>query len=70
MNMKNSEFTERQIQEIYEFLEEYVPAEKLKARRELLSMLRYDRSIMKSRILAAQKKMLSEIDDVVKNDSK
>jgi len=66
--MRDSEFTNKEMKRIYEFLERYVPESKMKARRELLSLLRYDRSIWKQRVSGAVKKMLSEIDNIGSNN--
>jgi len=66
--MRDSEFTNKEMKRIYEFLEQYVPEDKMKARRELLSLLRYDRAIWKQRVSGAVKKMLSEIDNIGSNN--
>ncbi|MCF8218744.1 MAG: hypothetical protein K9J21_07155 [Bacteroidales bacterium] len=63
--MKTSEFTEKQIKEIYVFLDEYVKKDKkVEAKQVIFSILRYDRTIMKHRLLSAWNNMLKQLDSI------
>lgn len=63
-NRTKSEFTELEMMRIYEFIDEFVSEEqgKVRAKQLLLSIIRYDRVIMKHTISSALNKFLTEMD--------
>jgi hypothetical protein len=63
--MRNSEFTEKQLKEIYAFLETYVDENyRVEAGRTIKSLIRYDRTIWKQRLQKTWNDMLSKIDTI------
>lgn len=53
-----SQFTEKELERIYEFLDQYVPGNKVEAKHVMMSIIRYDRVIYKNRIVAALQRVL------------
>lgn len=56
----STEFTAKEMELIYEFLQEYVPEEnnRVGAKKAIMSIMKYDRVIFKNRILGALHKVM------------